>query len=126
MTVAPPYARVRQRADHAVTMTMSPPESIVRQHESIAVKHDNAQHMLDILIEVYSAAMSRADLAGAVGLEPTSGTFPTYLPFEPASQRARPGNQQRPDRLGDPVPKSWNHRMTPGATVGPDQLLREE
>lgn len=38
-----------------------------------------ARRMLDTLIEAYPAAMARADLAGAAGLEPTSGTFSTYL-----------------------------------------------
>lgn len=47
-----------------------------------------ARRMLDTLIEVYPHAMSRTDLAGAAGLEPTSasGTFSTYLSNLPRNE----------------------------------------
>lgn len=38
-----------------------------------------AGRLLDALVEVYPAAMSKADLGAATGLEFTSGTFKTYL-----------------------------------------------
>lgn len=38
-----------------------------------------ARRMLDVLVDAHPAAVSRVDLAHAAGLEPTSGTFSTYL-----------------------------------------------
>lgn len=38
-----------------------------------------ARTMLDTLIAAWPQAMTRADLAAAAGLEPTGGTFGTYL-----------------------------------------------
>jgi len=38
-----------------------------------------ARRMLDILLAAHPAAVARTDLARAAGLEPTSGTFSTYL-----------------------------------------------
>lgn len=38
-----------------------------------------ARRMLDVLIDSYPDGITRTDLAGAVDMEPTSGTFSTYL-----------------------------------------------
>jgi hypothetical protein len=35
--------------------------------------------MFDVLVELYPAPCTRAELAGAVDMEPSGGTFSTYL-----------------------------------------------